>query len=350
MKTNLFRGAAIAFASLSVASMALAQNSGASAPSASTPPAAPAGANAQPPAGSAGGAAAGAQIASNGINNGGNAVAACASCHGAKGEGNAAAGFPRLAGQSQWYLAKQLANYANGSRNHPVMTPIAKGLTAAQMGDVASFYASVDAPAVKAAASATPAPSAAAIRRGETLAGIGDDRLAVQSCANCHGPGGVGEQPAYPYLAGQHASYLSGTLTSWKNGTRNTDPSQQMPTIAKRLSETDIAAVAAYYAQLRAPSPAELQPNLAAGTLARPVPTVPVRSGPSGQSVPAQGVGSEQGSPTQGGSQGIGGGGAASGSGPQGSPSGAGTMAPGAGSAPQPGAPGGASGTPPKRP
>ncbi len=310
MKTSMLQGTALALAGLM-------------APQASAQPVAPANA---PASAAASDAAEGARIAANGA---GGPVAACASCHGTRGEGNAAAGFPRLSGQSSWYLAKQLVNYTDASRNHPVMTPIAKGMTAAQRNAVSAYYASLDAPATKTTpATRSPgngsnmasdgrnannsggaASAAALLQRGARLAGVGDESIAVQSCANCHGPGGVGEAPAYPYLAGQHASYLEATLTNWKSGARDTDPSKQMPNIAKRLSNTDIAAVAAYFSRQRPSSLAELQANQSSGTVAKPVPTTPVRSGPTG-ATPTQGVGTEQGSPTQGGSQGIGGGGA----------------------------------------
>jgi cytochrome c oxidase subunit II len=42
--------------------------------------------------------------------------AACAACHGARGEGNAALDAPRLAGQSDWYVAAQLDAYRAGRR------------------------------------------------------------------------------------------------------------------------------------------------------------------------------------------------------------------------------------------
>ncbi len=182
----------------------------------------------------------GRQIATSGAAEG---VAACAGCHGAQGEGNAATNFPRIAGQSQTYLARQLRHYASGSRNHPVMTPIAKALSDQQIDAVAAYYAALAAPAPKPAA-----PSARAQKRGQQLATVGDDKLGVQGCASCHGPGGVGEAPTYPYLAGQHRGYLAVTLRAWKSGARNTDPSMQMNIIAKRLSDADIAALAAYYA------------------------------------------------------------------------------------------------------
>jgi cytochrome c553 len=190
----------------------------------------------------------GRQIAANGTSNG---VAACAGCHGANGEGNASANFPRIAGQPAGYLQRQLRHYADGSRDHPVMTPIAKGLSEQQAAAVAGYYA------VLKPSSAKPVrmPDSAAIRRGQLLANIGDEKIGVQSCANCHGPGAGGQPPNIPALAGQHRGYLEASLAAWKNATRKTDASRQMNTIAKRLSDADIAAVSAYFAALPATPP-----------------------------------------------------------------------------------------------
>jgi cytochrome c553 len=249
---------------------------------------------------------AGKQIANNGTPDG---VAACASCHGAKGEGNAASNFPRIAGQSQSYLARQLTSFANGSRGNPVMSAIVQKLTPQQIGAVSAYYAQLDAPATPSAA----AP-AAQQKRGQTLATIGDNAIGVQACANCHGPGGSGEAPNYPYLAGQHAAYLKASLAAWKNGSRKNDPSQQMPMIARRLSDSDIAAVSAYFAAQPAPKSLDQRVVIPQGSAARPVAGAAQSGG-----TPVQGVGSGQGAATEGGSQGPGGGGAASGSGPSGS-------------------------------
>jgi cytochrome c553 len=228
----------------------------------------------------------------------------------------AASNFPRIAGQASLYLARQLSAYANGNRNNPVMTPIAKGLTPQQIEAVSAYYASLAAPSPK-----PPSKAAAGVpKRGQLLAEIGDEKIGVQGCANCHGPGGIGEPPSYPYLAGQHPGYLVTTFGEWKSGARKTDPSQQMPMIAKRLSDEDVKAVSAYYAAQPAPPPATQRANIAAGTTARPAAPAPQTSGQS--SVPTQGVGVEQGAATSGGEQGPGGGGGASGSGPSGSPSG----------------------------
>ncbi|USX28871.1 c-type cytochrome [Oxalobacteraceae bacterium OTU3CINTB1] len=246
---------------------------------------------------------------------GADGVTACISCHGAQGEGNAAAGFPRLAGQPPFYLERQMSAFADGRRDNPVMSPIAKAMTAQQRLDSSAWYASVDpAKAAGAQPGAVAAKrDAARQKRALALANQGDDKLQVQACINCHGPNGAGEAPAYPYLAGQHAAYLTAAMAEWKSGARKTDPSGQMPTIAARLGEQDVAALAAFYAAQTAQAPA-LRTNVAAGSVARPA--VAARadaSGPRAGAAAPQGVGTEQGAPLTGGNQGQGGGGGAQG-------------------------------------
>ncbi len=46
------------------------------------------------------------------------AYAVCAACHGQKGEGNEQMGGPRLAGQDDWYLVRQMSNYNKGLRGY----------------------------------------------------------------------------------------------------------------------------------------------------------------------------------------------------------------------------------------
>jgi cytochrome c553 len=228
----------------------------------------------------------GKQIATSGAG----AAAACASCHGPQGEGMAASNFPRIAGQPHAYLARQLTSYANGNRNNPVMSPIAKALTEQQIAAVSIYYASLEAPS-KPATTATPP------KRGQTLADLGDEKIGVQGCINCHGPGGIGQPPLYPYLAGQYMGYLVTALGEWKSGARKTDPSKQMNLIAQRLSDDDMKSVAAYYAAQPAPPPTEKLVNIPAGSAARPVAPGPQPGQPS---PPTKGVGVEQGPGTPG--------------------------------------------------
>jgi cytochrome c553 len=242
-------------------------------------------------------------------------VQSCTGCHGAHGEGGST-GAPRLAGQPMEYLARQLAAYADGRREHSVMTPIAKGLQPQDRQALAAYYAGLQAPA-------TPpqlgnnnqgdAGRSANHERGRTLAMRGDEAQRLQACANCHGPAGSGQHGLNPYLAGLDRRYLEAALTEWKSGSRKTDPSQQMTQIAKNLSEADIQALAAYFARQPAPQVAERTGNADAARGA----SAPTRPGAATQ--PAEGVGATGGEATTGGSQGQGGGGGASGSGPSGS-------------------------------
>jgi cytochrome c553 len=266
---------------------------------------------------------AGQQLATNGTPNG---VTACVGCHGAQGEGNAAGGFPRIAGQSAAYLGKQLGAYANGARVNPIMQPIAKAMNAVQIRDVSAYYASLgDAPAAApaagpaAAAVAGAKPAAGGLNRGSTLSAIGDSALGVQACANCHGPGGVGNQPVYPYLAGQHANYLTAAMAGWKNGARKTDASGQMTHIAQALPDADVAALSAWFSAQPAPPAAAKWVNIPAGSSQRPAVAAaadaPGPRGGGGSTVRA--TGTEQGAATTGGAQGPGGGGGTQGTQPQ---------------------------------
>ncbi len=254
--------------------------------------------------------------------NGGNGVAACDSCHGAQGEGNAAAGFPRLAGQGGAYLLTQLQSYADGSRAHPVMGPIATAMSPAQRrasaAHYAAHYAALGAQAVAAAgsAAATPAANRADADPGRRLAEVGDDARLLQACANCHGRDGGGLGDSIPSLAGQHAGYLRSALAAWRDGSRHNDETGQMPAIARALTDGDVRVLSAWYAAMP-PVAAGAVPASGGQGVAYASALPAVVSGPraaSGASAAAgagqQGVGSEQGAPLTGGGVGAGGGGA----------------------------------------
>ena len=172
-------------------------------------------------------------------------VPACAQCHAFSGASDGSGAFPRIAGQSAYYLAKQMRDYTSSARANPIMSPISKALSADEIADVSTYYASVDSqfpPLVTA--------DAAMVEKGKQLARLGDAAKAVQGCNNCHGPDGAGATPAIPYLAGQYAQYISSQLQMWKRGFRDNSPESMAP-IAKQLDDQQIAAIAAYYQQVR---------------------------------------------------------------------------------------------------
>jgi cytochrome c553 len=174
-------------------------------------------------------------------------VDTCSHCHGLYGEGLAVSGFPRLAGQPAAYLAKQLRDFAAGSRKHAVMQYFAQSLGEQDIADISAYYAALKAPAAEGTASG---PSTAA---GSALASSGDAKAGVPACNSCHGPGGRGMPPAVPYLAGQHASYIASQLEAWQDGRRHNDAGAQMAALARKLSTGDIDAVAGYYAHRTPP-------------------------------------------------------------------------------------------------
>ena len=171
----------------------------------------------------------------------------CSQCHAFNGVSDASGAFPRLARQSAYYLAKQLRDFASGVRTSALMTPIAKALslTPDSIADVAAYYASQNAPFLP-----LKPGDPALIARGQQLAKIGGEKQQIQACDNCHGPEGAGEPPAIPYLAGQYAHYIQFTLQMWRQGFRKSS-ADSMEVVAKQLSDQDIAAVAAYYQQVR---------------------------------------------------------------------------------------------------
>jgi cytochrome c553 len=168
----------------------------------------------------------------------------CEACHGAHGEGMAAAHVPRLAGQSADYLQKQLDDYADGTRDNPVMRNFSKALKPQQRAQFAARYATLSAPYI----AQTTSLDAVRLARGHQLAFQGDEARRVQACNGCHGPDGVGVAYAAPYLAGQSAEYLAAALRAFKQGTRTNDAGEAMRSVAQRLDDADVAAVAGYFA------------------------------------------------------------------------------------------------------
>ena len=195
----------------------------------------------------------GAVIAAQGTPQG---APACAQCHAFNGESDGSGAFPRLAQQSADYLAKELRDFASGVRSSALMSQVAKPMSSDEIADVAAYYATTSAPFVP----QKPADPTL-LKRGEELAKVGSASEQIPACNACHGPGGAGEPPVIPYLAGQYGPYITLNLQMWQKGYRKNSPGG-MAAVAEKLSARDIAAVSAYYQQL-APS---LEGSLSAGS------------------------------------------------------------------------------------
>lgn len=177
----------------------------------------------------------------------GGAGMACISCHGSEGEGDGSGAFPRLAGQSGWYMYKQLIDYASGARPNAVMTGVAQRLTEQEMEAVSAYYAVIEAPYRAPLGDMT----AEDLQWGGQLAAVGSAERGIPACANCHGAAGAGLPPAVPYLAGQYGNYMTHQLQLWAEGTRDNDAMNVMSAIAQKMTEADMRAVSEYFARVR---------------------------------------------------------------------------------------------------
>ena len=166
---------------------------------------------------------------------------ACVSCHGAAGNSTIAAN-PKLAGQIENYVHKQLVDFTGSDRNQPVMTTYAKMLTPEEKKNVAAYLA-VQKQKPGAAKNKDTLDLGKKIYRG----GIADKGVAA--CASCHGATGAGMPIQYPRLAGQHQDYTVAQLVGFRSGARKN--SVPMTMVARRMSDDEMKAVADYIAGLK---------------------------------------------------------------------------------------------------
>ena len=169
---------------------------------------------------------------------------ACVSCHGAAGNSTITAN-PKLAGQHENYLYKQLVDFTTPQRNQPVMSTYAKMLSDADKKNVAAY---LGAQLAKPGAS----KNKDTIELGKKIYRGGIASKQVAACASCHGAAGNGIPVQYPRIAGQHQDYTIAQLTQFRSTKADARKnSAEMHTIAARMSDDEIAAVADYIAGLK---------------------------------------------------------------------------------------------------
>jgi cytochrome c553 len=171
------------------------------------------------------------------------AASVCAACHGVDGNSPIPTN-PNLAGQHPQYLYKQLADYKSGRRKNPIMSGIVANLSDGDMRNLAAYFAGQKAK-----------PGAAKNRdlvaAGQHLYRGGDSVVGVPACAGCHAPNGAGIPIQFPRLSGQHGEYTLAQLQLFRSGERANDPNSVMRTIAERMSDKAMAAVAEYISGLK---------------------------------------------------------------------------------------------------
>lgn len=169
-------------------------------------------------------------------------TAACIACHGADGNGGADPSWPKVAGQTPEYLAKQLKDFKSGARKNPIMNGMAAALSPQDMEDIAAYYA---AQKIKPGA----AGSKELAQQGERIYRGGNAKTGVSACMSCHGPSGHGIPPRFPRVSAQTAAYTERQLLDFKSSRRANDDGI-MTRITFRMSEAEIKAVSEYMAGL----------------------------------------------------------------------------------------------------
>ena len=170
------------------------------------------------------------------------AAGVCAGCHGADGNSGVPAN-PTLAGQHAGYTAKQLANFKSGERKNAIMQGMVAALSPQDMLDLGAFYA-------RQQAKPRPANDKELALIGQNLYRAGNAAVGLPACAGCHSPNGAGIPAQYPRLAGQHADYTVAQLRAFRAGERGNDMNKVMRTIAGRLSDREMQALAEYVSGL----------------------------------------------------------------------------------------------------
>ncbi|SMM98088.1 Cytochrome c4 [uncultured Candidatus Thioglobus sp.] len=178
----------------------------------------------------------------------------CIGCHGV--DGNAIVPtFPKLAGQNEGYLLKQLKDFKSGERVDAIMLGVVAALTEADMENLSAYYAvqTLTKNAVNPAVN---------LELGKRIYRGGKKSTNVTACIACHGPRGRGIPSAgFPALSSQHATYVAKQLRAFRqqsinvqtgsvSPSRTNDYEGMMINFTKSLTNEEIDAVSAYISGL----------------------------------------------------------------------------------------------------
>jgi len=172
-------------------------------------------------------------------------AAMCGGCHGDDGN-SFAADFPRLAGQYEAYIVKQVRDFQSGHRaNNDTMAGMAMTIASVEDAkDIGAYFHNQ-----KMAKDPLTKVDKKLAANGEKLFKNGNPATGVYGCVNCHGERGKGKSKSiaqFPVIGGQHRDYIIKNLSDFKSGSRSNDPAGMMAAIAKKLSDDEIKALAEY--------------------------------------------------------------------------------------------------------
>ncbi len=176
------------------------------------------------------------------------AESVCVACHSADGN-SLLPENPKLAGQHEDYLYKQMREFkgwdgAAPVRENAIMGAMVAGLEDEDMKGLAKYFASFE-------LQPESSKNLETMELGQKIWRGGIASKGVPACAACHGPAGAGLPAQYPRLAGQFADYSAAQLKAFRDGGRENDPNRMMRMIALKMTDAEMNAVADYAAGLR---------------------------------------------------------------------------------------------------
>ena len=179
-------------------------------------------------------------------------TATCMGCHGLAGNSTIPS-FPKLAGQGEAYLIKQLQNFKSGERNNAMMAGVAGMLSEQDMMDIAAYYS------IQTISENSAKADAETLELGRKIYVGGKMDTQTTACIACHGAKGLGIPTAgFPAISAQHADYTASQLNAFRQysineQTGSTDVSranEMMVNVAKGLTTVEIEALSQYIAGL----------------------------------------------------------------------------------------------------
>ncbi|WP_294041405.1 c-type cytochrome, partial [Thiolapillus sp.] len=140
------------------------------------------------------------------------------------------------------YLVKQLKNFRDGKRKSDTMNEMAKDLKDDQIEALADYFSSKPALTHRVRDKGFAAVGEYLFKKGNRYSGI-------PACKSCHGEFGQGTDEL-PRLAGQHKRYVADQLQAFGERARTND-NAIMHTIASKLTEMEIEALALYVSGIK---------------------------------------------------------------------------------------------------
>jgi len=168
----------------------------------------------------------------------------CGGCHNPDGN-SVLPGNPKLAGQHEQYIVKQINDFKSMARPNPIMMGMAAAIASDEDAqNIGAYFASQK--------STNDAADESKVALGREIYRGGNSTTGVPACMGCHGLNGSGNPTAkYPTLAGQQVAYTITQLNAFRDGSRANDAGSMMRNVAAHMSNAEIEAVANYITSMK---------------------------------------------------------------------------------------------------